>query len=456
MSLPTLNGKDNNKDQSFSLPDFDMPNINNADEFAEIDADQALTYESDDDSINEDIYEELEELSEEQELPVMTNSSDENDYADEDDYNPDYEEDLKQHKKSKFINVKKKKIIPFGGEKSKRKIRSSEFDDRKNVLGKTKIIRFLIMSAVVILFLLGLKNTFIPAHVYTGEQIKQFALEGAGKTGFPEERGAAFAENFLSAHLKLDKSNPNYIEALSHFYGVESYGAGDLTNLNVSFGQDARQQVIIEPKVFEVNLNTSYSAQYKLNAYVTDTSGVGEVGTGKWIAFVVNLYYNKDTDTLTVTKDSPSLIPSFKIGQQKDIPDRMPLGNGNVNDTIGAAINPTINGFIEAYASASVKSHDSILQYIDNKEDVDLYSGFGGTVELYEGPNQSIRKVIYDSDDGIYRVDVSVDWLDTTSSRGASEIVYTSRYIMRVKPIGDGKYAVSSFVPFNYYNVVEK
>lgn len=442
-------------DSSERVEDFVSSDIKDEpkDEFSQLPIEDTIEEDNDEEE-NKELYEEIEKI-EEKKSPLPTPSKKEENYQTEEDYNPDYEKDLEEGKKRKFIDKKNKKIIPFGGKKSKKKkfVKSSDFDDRKNLLAKTKIMQFSVISIIVIMFFLGLKNTFLPAHVYTSEQIKQFAAEGAGQTGFPKERGQSFVENFMNSYLTIDPSRPELYEILNVFYGREGAKNEEYGQKNMTWTNDTKQKVIIAPKVYSVELLTDYSAQYKLNAYVSNTDGSvvdGEGSAGRWLSFSVNLYYDKESDTLAITEDSPSLIPSYKVSPGSEVPERAPSGNGEVNEEILPAITPTINGFIEAYAEASRDSHESIIQYIDDKNDINLYDGFDGAVKLNGDPSEAIKKVAYNSDDGIYRVFVTVDWLDTAATQDDYQVGYTSKYIMRVKPVEDGKYAVSSFVPYTY------
>lgn len=449
-SLPPTEPK---KDTFDSRKDFD------SEEFKPVSVDEAL-YKEDDVQENKEIYEESDNIDSSSSLGLPSVETTDKDLLKEgSDYNPDYEEDLKKEHESKFVDKKKKKIIPIGGKKSKKDkkkfVRASDFDERKNKLAKTKVIQFLILSVIFIMFFVGLKNTFFPAHVYTDEQIRQFGAEGAGETGFPKERGRAFVESYISTYLTVDKEREDYNEVLGHFYGVDTYDRKSNSS-NFKHSSDVAQHIIIEPKVFNIELMTAYSAQYKVSTFVSDSSGKeaeGEESSGRWLSFSVNLYYNKDNDSLAITPDSPSVIPSTPIENDTVVPSRVPLGDGTINNEIGPALEPTIHGFIKAYAESSLKSHDSVLQYIVDEKNPDLINGFGGSVELDGAePKDAISTVIYNGRDGIYRVDVTVKWKDTVSKDEKEQINYTSRYIMRVNKIANGKYAVSSFVPYTYFN----
>ena len=452
MSLPKLNGDK-------SLPSLNMPSLpddfqeNEEDiEFTEVDIEDVLMDEDDD--YNEEVYDEIKEIEDIQELPRTDNYDDKENYQSYDDYNPDYEEDEKRLKRKKFIDTKNKKIIPFGGNKSRRNVKSSEMDDRKNTLAQTKIIRFFILVGLLIMFVLGLKNTFLPSHVYTETQIKKFAKEGIGETDFPNQRGEAFVKDFMEVYLTFNREQPELKQILTYFYGENVFSDLSPTKLNMWTGPMAKQHIIIGPTIFDVTPLTDYSALYKVSAYVSNTDGEeisGNHTNGRWLSFAVNVYYDKKIDGLAITTDSPSIIPTPQIARQVDVPLRMPFGNGQINTKIGPALNPTINGFVEAYAKASVASHESILQYISDKNDINLYSGFGGTVELNGTPDTAIKKVIYDGNDGIYRVDLTVNWVDKVSTQGDNRVEYTAKYVMRVVSEGGGKYTVSSFVPYTFY-----
>lgn len=476
MSLPNLDGDDKKKNQGLpsiddsSNDDFGLPDIDN--EFEEeseeedygdlgssgdgfLSVDTENVHNEDDEYYNDEVYKEVNEIEEEEEreLPSM-GYTEENDYATEDDYNPDYEEDIENEKENKFIDKKNKKLIPFGGKKSKRKVKSSDFDDRKNALAKTKIIRFVAMFLTLLLFLFGVKNTFFPSHVYTDDEIRSFAREGAGQTLFPRERGKAFAEDFMKAYLTVDRTRPELTEVLSHYYGEDSFGRVGYEKMNMRPGPDVQQEILIGPTVFDLELFTDYSAMYKVSAYVTDVDGNASVdgrAAGRWVSFAINVYYDENVDGLAITPDSPTIIPAYQIAKQADVPDRAPFGNGEINNEIAPAINPTINGFVQAYANSSIDSHESILQYIDDKNDISLYDGFGGTVELNGTPAEAIQRTIYNGDDGIYRVILTVNWVDARASDGDNKVEYQGRYIMRVNPDGAGRYTVSSFVPYTYY-----
>lgn len=462
MSLPSLGNDNENKQKLPSIPslpvDFQYEYEDSEEEFddnnfEDVDIEEVLS--TDDEDSNHEIYREVKEIENPEELPTSSKYEEvDGDYQSYDDYNPDYEEDEESGKKKKFINKKSKKIIPFGGKKSMRKVKSLEMDDRKNTLAKTKITRFFILLVIATLFIIGLKNTFLPSHVYNEDQIRQIAKQSVGQTNFPSKRGEAFVEEFMTAYLTIDKSRPELNQILSYYYGEDLYYDLSDSTLNLITGKATQQNIISGPNVYEIDLLTDYSALYKVSAYVSNTNGVEVLGNntnGRWLSFGVNVYYDKELDALAITPDSPSLIPTPIIAKQSNVPDRMPFGNGEVNNDIAPALNPTINGYVEAYSKASISSHESILQYISDKNDIKLYDGFGGSVELNGPAEQSIKKVIYNAPNNVYRVALTVSWVDTLAAKGDNKMEYTAKYVMTITPEGDGKYTVSSFEPYTFF-----
>ena len=340
-SLPPTEHKKNTFD---SEKDFD------SEEFKPVSVDEAL-YKEDDVQENKEIYDESDNIDSSASLDLPSVETTDKDLLKEgSDYNPDYKEDLEKEKESKFVDKKKKKIIPTGGKKSKRDkkkfVRASDFDERKNKLAKTKVIQFLILSVIFIMFLVGLKNTFFPAHVYTDEQIRQFGAEGAGETGFPKERGRAFVESYISTYLTVDKDREDYNEVLGHFYGVDTYDRKSNSS-NFKHSSDVAQYVIIQPKVFNIELMTDYSAQYKVSAFVSDSSGkeaegeeeeadafrlsdIGKILSTKgwwYIAILCVLFYSAVFPFLKYATD----LMVNKFGVREDlagmIPMLLPFGN---------------------------------------------------------------------------------------------------------------------------------
>lgn len=352
----------------------------------------------------------------------------------------------------KYIDKKKKKILPIGTKQKTKKgtIKASDFDDRKNTLTTIKILRTVVMVVLVFIALLGLKNTFMPSNNYTRQEIEGIATNSVGQTGFPKERGQAFAEDFISAYLTINPESKANRDVLAYFYS----GGRDSSSIDTSTiksGYKVNQVVIGTPRTYEAVLHTSKSAVFNVSALVSNLDGVSSTEDGsqaRWLAFSVNVYYDKNTDQLSIVPNNPTLIPKYNVSGGTKLTIGGDIGNGVVNNDMVQALTPTVDGFIQAYATSSLDSHNEILQYVPKEPDIHLYSGFNGSVKLASESN-SIDKVVYDTDnEGEYRVLATVKWVDSTSSSNKETITYTSQYVMSIQKTSEGKYVVLRFRPY--------
>lgn len=355
----------------------------------------------------------------------------------------------------KFINKNKKRIIPTGAKASK--VRARDFDSRKNSLLFIKLIRLFVFVFVLFLFGLGIKNTYFPVQIYTPEEIEQIALSAIGDTGFPLERGRALAEEFLKYYVSGDMSDIANAQILSAFYNGRHSSSSSVSSNKRDF-TEVRQKPLTDPIMFEQASYFPYSGLYKFSILMSDSDGATLGSDSKlrahWMSFAINVYYDKETDTLSIHPDSPILIPTYKVDKSSIIPFEEPLGNGTINDDMVKTLTPTIDGFITAFAKVSDKSHNEINQYIPSTQPIDLISGFGGELKLSGSSKDSIRKTVYNTDDpNIWKVDVKVNWVSEQVTGVSS--VYPSRYVMTIQKTSDDVYLVVKFTPYIYQSKVQ-
>lgn len=358
----------------------------------------------------------------------------------------------------KFINKKKLKIKPFGGKKSKQKdknyARAKDFDDRKNSLTLVRLLRLLMIVIVLGLFGMGIKNTFFPAHVYTQEDISVIAQQAIGQTGFPMNRGRAFAEQFTQAYFEFNTEDDNSGKVLNSFYkgrGETAAGAIEKNGKNI-------QKVLVPPKVFSENAVSENIAYYYVNTLVSDRHGNSFNSNGeqssKWIALAVTVYFDTDTQELSIAKDSPQIIPSYEVGDVSVQPDAEILGTGQAVPDLYDTMKPTIDGFLKAYANSSTESHAEIDQYVKAEPDPSLYAGFGGKFKIPDETLDSSTATIYpvseSENNNEWKVDLTVTWEDITSVDIRDNLSYKGRYVMTLEKTKDGKYFVTAFRPYVY------
>ena len=377
-----------------------------------------------------------------------------------------------------YINTEEEQIIPLGGAKSKKTpIQAKDFDKRKNRLTFVKLVRSFSFLAIIIVVLLGIKNTFFPSGTWSKDEVGEISKEALNNTGFPSKRGEAFVESFMKAYLTIDDKKPETKLYLSRFYGAKNTDpsqAGSSTIPNTSkyyIGNQSedgvRQSIISGPYVFH-NYNVSENvAQYKVTAQITDTNNKGittsdgkTVNTSRWVSFDVTVYYDTKTNSFVVTDDSPSLIPNFSITNKNRIklPDPKKIGTGDEASEMKATLSPTIDGFLTAFTKVTTLDHNEIDQYIPEDKPAALTAGFGGDVKLAGTATQSIQKTIYKTDKSDeWKVDAIVKFANNLPSSveknskkaDDSDIIYQSRYILTIKKTGD-KYFVTKIVPYVY------
>lgn len=360
--------------------------------------------------------------------------------------------EVKERKEPIFIDKKNKKIKPYG--RKKKKIKAKDFDDRKNRVTTQKIARLFVGFIILGLFFLGIKNTYFPEQNYTKEEIRDLALTAIGSTEFPLERGAAFAEEFLTYYLNYNPTSSTNNQILSKFYD----GKVDISVTNSNFpnkktNSENFQKVLTKPILFNKTTPLDYLGIYEFNVLMSDTDGKSNVDKNQtkahWMAFSVSVYYDKEKDALAILKDSPTLIPDYKIENNSIIPREMPLGNGEEDSESLEKMIPTIDGFISAFAKVSPKSHNEIDQYIPSNPSIDLISGFDNTVDLEKNTTDSIKKIAFKTDiENQWKIDTIVNWKSNQVTGNSS--VFTSRYVMTIEKTVDDIYLVTKFKPYIY------
>lgn len=361
--------------------------------------------------------------------------------------------DEKDKKKKDKVDKKNKRVLPTGHRIKEREVKA--VDKRKNVKTGLKVFRAFVYLIILGLFGLGIKNTFFPGKAYSDEEIMLLAQQANGDTGFPLERGKAFAEEFIKYYLNYNTDDKVNAQILSRFYsGSVSFEGTTGQQATVSVFNGNLQKILTEPIAYDYYSPLDYVGVYKVTALVTDENGSAvdtEANlTAHWVSFSVNVYYDAKKDTLSVTKDSPTLIPSYEISNSAKIPQEGEIGTGETDDTAKAEMLPTIIGYLKAYAQSSVESHSDVIQYIPKDYDVSLVSGFGDSVVL-AGEESGVKADVYKSNnDNEWKVNLTVQWQDNKSTDESKAPVYTARYVMTVQSTTDNKFVVTKFSPYIY------
>lgn len=339
-----------------------------------------------------------------------------------------------------FILKKQKKIIPIGGKKAR--VKDRDLDVRRNKLVGIYILRFVVLLVIIGIFGIAIKNAFFPENVYTKQDIQNMIVENSDSKGFPIDKGRAYAQEYLYNYL-----NNTDTTASKQIMGILSGNSDGNASLGKQLPDQKIKQVPAgQPILFKERVVNDYSAVYDFSVYMTDKDGNttkdnAEV-TGTWKSFELNIYYDKKTQKVTLV-GSPAIIPTYAIDSSSSLPREGLLGNGTIDNSIAPKVEPTIMGFIKAYAKVTQDSHAEIDQYIPSNAPVELISGFGGTVSVKD--NNKIAYKVYDTDTaGEYKVDTNITWQD------ADGVSFAGRYVVTLKETSDGKYLVTKFAPYRF------
>ena len=301
------------------------------------------------------------------------------------------------------------------------------------------------------------------------------------ETGFPMERGEAFARRFAEAYVTADGSETSE-KALSYFYTGTLGKSASMTGASLSRPKGGSYRLVGDVNVFEVLPRTAEVSVYKVQMLVVDQQADGEGAatvnpSPHWLALEVSVYYDKAKDMLMIPSNSPSLIPAPAVGASADAPAYTDPGTGQAySGSEESALRGAVFGFLDAYGKASPGNHTLLDQYVSPGADVSIFNGFNGEFEVAGGAESSVNvRLIQGEDASHVRALVSVKWsqvspgASSSSSRGsgsgsstgsasssasspsgaagASGYVFESQYVVALVKDGS-RWAVERFEPF--------
>lgn len=348
-----------------------------------------------------------------------------------------------------FIDEENLTLEPFGG---KRKVRVNDLDGRKNLRKRSQIVQYIVVGLVLLMVGFSIKSAFFPQESLTADEVATIVAETAGVSDFPVEAGKAFASDFMKAYLTVNGDALSK-EALGYYYNG-SLAAADSPNRSTSPG--FKQTVVYGPTVYDSKALTPYSARYTVGALVKPEAVRGEApadnSSAKWTYFNVNVYYDSASKNLSITPDSPSVIPAVEVGDPNKIPAAKELGTGVLDKAVSDSLKSVIQGFIKGYAVSSPTDHSNLDQYIAADADASLQKGLAKAFTLAGTENDAILYQAFSTaDPNVIKVAVTVNWRDSIGSeKDSNKLEYKSNYVMTLQKQTNEKYLVSKFAP-QYY-----
>lgn len=370
------------------------------------------------------------------------------------------EPDMVEDEESTFVNKKQKKLLPFGGAKSKQVKRkdgaANVFDAREDRRKKAFLVQAGALAALFGIVGFGAYNAINPPAGVSPTEMNAAIGAAIATQNFPQERGGAFAEDFLATYLTIDPNDATNAELLGYYYTGQLGGASGESTLVYS---DVAQRIVSEPKVYKFTPLDMNSAAFEVGALVepidvnaaeTEEGALPVAERFKWVYYNVNVYYDETTDTMAITPDSPTLIPAPNFGSAQDLPDEKLLGTGETSADLDEAVNSSLLGYFEQFAEASPASHEGLDQYLleGAASGPELLKGLGGQFRLAGEPASAIDYTTYATGEpGVVKIDATVSWQDASVISDNAVLTYTSRYYVEMRQQENGQWLVSAFAP---------
>lgn len=356
-----------------------------------------------------------------------------------------------------FIDEEKLKLEPYGN-KNRKSIKVSDFDDRKNKARNAAIVRYSFLGLAALIALLGVKSSFFPPEQWTAEEIQELSLAANDITGFPIDAGKGFAVDFMKAYLSDSKDKVGNT-VLGYFYSGKMQSESTDTRY---MHQNLKQKVLYGPTVYSVTPLTEHSTSYVVGALVessnAEAAAPNDASASHWEFFNVNVYRNSSTGALSITPDSPTVVPPSEIMSATDVPAPDPVGTGTVDETLTESLTSVVHGFLKGYASSTATDHSALDQYIVNDADHSLKRGLEGQYSFAGGIESAVKFSAYPTSvPNEVKVKVSVRWANDISGNKEIRSEYNSNYIMTLEKQSNEKYLVSKFAPeyFVAYDALE-
>ena len=236
------------------------------------------------------------------------------------------------------------------------------------------------------------------------------------ETGFPMERGEAFARRFAEAYVSADGSETSE-KTLSYFYTGTLGKSASVTGASLSRPKGGSYRLVGDVNVFEVLPRSADVSVYKVQMLVVDQQADGDGAatvnpSPHWLALEVSVYYDKAKDMLMIPSNSPSLIPAPAVGASADAPAYTDPGTGQAYaGSEESALRGAVFGFLDAYGKASPGNHTLLDQYVSPGADVSIFNGFNGEFEVAGGAESSVDvRLIQGEDASHVRALATVKW----------------------------------------------
>lgn len=358
-----------------------------------------------------------------------------------------------------FIDTKKGKLNPFGNRKNR--VKTSVLDKRNDLRRKSKIIQFTIIVLLIVILLFAIIKTFVPNKSLNAKDVLNIVGSNTtlDTTGFPSERGGAFAKEFIQAYATMG-SAADSDKVLGLYYNGKWGSAQTGNSDNRQIVGKFASRISYGPTIYNSKPLTPYSANYTIAVLVSPTvvdnngSLVNPPADGSsltWWYFSVNVYYDKDSDSFAVTKDSPTVVPAQNVSSPANIPADDTLAKTKVSDpSVASDARKIVVNYMTNYQKSSPSNHSSLDNLVQPGSSSDTYSGMDNAYQFDGSVDNAIVDEPYTDDETSYstiKSKVTVTWRVYS---GDQYVKFNSVYVITLSKQSNGQYLVSKMAPYYY------
>lgn len=216
-----------------------------------------------------------------------------------------------------------------GRGKKKGKPTKEEIDegDKK----KANIIRWVVLGAVGLLVLLGVKSIIFPPSFPSAQQVFDKVQEGFGVTDFPAENATAFVTAFTTAYLTVPEGGDTSARQAE----LANYVPDRILSQMGSSTGNVKQSIVQGPFVSGVR-------------YISDTDAVftmsSKLNNGVWVYLEVPVYYNPDQRAFAVS-GAPGIVSAPRLSEVPANP-----RDWSSDDEAAADLQPDLERFFQAWS----------------------------------------------------------------------------------------------------------
>ena len=288
--------------------------------------------------------------------------------------------------------------------------------------GKLIWVRVIAVTLFVILFGIGMKNTFLPPKVPGPDQVVSVVNENNNVLGFPVGEGSIFVQEFAIAYLTVERVEGKIPEEEMKKYVSENKAAAVIASMEDE--EQGKQNItngpFVSPIVEQID---EYNAIFTVSAQIN----------GKWIYLDVPVHAGEDKKSFVVS-GSPSFVspPATDTEFVNDIEPRTKDAETTIE------VEDDIETFFRAWGASD---SDTLARLIAPSATPEVTLGLRGAVELSQITEMNIFEASDNTNPNVREGTARVVWISVKGEEDRNT-TYTQDYNFVVERLDDGRWYV--------------